>query len=688
MTQENFTTEKQKKLIQHNEFRILVLLIVLSFSTIFSQSVTSVSPNSAAQGTSGLLVTFIINGDSSIMPPPEAPVNLATIGTIEGTSLTHNDTIVTGIFNIPFTEEIGLKDVAVTFIPPPGQGDPIVFLLEDGFTVTEMPNTPPTIITQPTSKSVRIGHSTSLSVVAYGSSPMSYQWQKEEVDIPGAISSTYSISSFAQSDAGNYRCVITNTFGTVTSETAELTIDTTNYAGVYPIVDTNQDFCYNDSVKIYCPAEGEDFYGQDAQFAGIQPSYTDNGDGTITDNITGLMWAQDQSSQTIPWSQASLYCESLTTGGYSDWRMPTVKELWSIRDFSTGWPWIDTTYFNLTGDGTQMSQHHSWTSNAYLVVSEYQNEQVIGDPHWIVNDWTGHIKAMSGDRFVRAVRGVTTYGTNDFVDNGDGTVTDNATGLMWSQDDNGEMLYWKEALAYAENSTIAGYDDWRLPNIKELQSIADYTVSEIPVLDASVFNLTQVTNIVYDTVTGDSIDSQVNYPFYWSSTSNPIESSDPTIEGGTIYAWALASGYNVDMNGYDLHGAGSIIFRAKTEANSGIEDVIPIMVRLVRDADGTSGVYDDQSGNLEIPKKFQLQQNYPNPFNPSTQITVSIPVSGMYTLKVYNILGQEVAVLLSNQINAGTHTFDFDASKLSSGIYFYNFSGSNFSQTKKMMLMK
>ncbi len=124
MTQEKFTTEKQKKLIQHNEFRILVLLIVLSFSTIFSQSITSVSPNSAAQGTSGLLVTFIINGDSSIMPPPEAPVNQATIGTIEGTSLTHNDTIVTGIFNIPFTEEIGLKDVAVTFIPPPGQGRP------------------------------------------------------------------------------------------------------------------------------------------------------------------------------------------------------------------------------------------------------------------------------------------------------------------------------------------------------------------------------------------------------------------------------------------------------------------------------------------------------------------------------------------------------------------------------------
>ena len=118
-------------------------------------------------------------------------------------------------------------------------------------------------------------------------------------------------------------------------------------------------------------------------------------------------------------------------------------------------------------------------------------------PHWIVNDWTGHIKAMSGNRFVRAVRGDTSYGINDFVDNGDGTVTDNATGLMWSQDDNGEAINWEDALAYAEDATIAGYDDWRLPNVKELQSIADYS-GVFPAMDTSVFNLTEVTNVVYD----------------------------------------------------------------------------------------------------------------------------------------------------------------------------------------------
>jgi hypothetical protein len=102
----------------------------------------------------------------------------------------------------------------------------------------------------------------------------------------------------------------------------------------FPLVDTNQGLCYNNSERLTnCPAEGEAFFGQDAQYTGNVPSYTDNGDGTITDNVTGLIWTQELSSYSMPWSAASSYCESLTTGGYTDWHLPTVKELWSIRDF-------------------------------------------------------------------------------------------------------------------------------------------------------------------------------------------------------------------------------------------------------------------------------------------------------------------------------------------------------------------
>jgi hypothetical protein len=162
---------------------------------------------------------------------------------------------------------------------------------------------------------------------------------------------------------------------------------------------------------------------------------------------------------------------------------------------------------------------------------------------------------MSGNRFVRAVRGTKTYGINDFVDNGDGTVSDNATGLMWSQDDSGEGFLWEGALAYAENATVAGYDDWRLPNAKELQSIADYS-GVFPAINTTYFNLTELTNVK----------GQVDYPFYWSSTSNPIAGESTEESGGIVYAWLLAAGYNTDMEGNDLHGAGSLVFCSKSEA--------------------------------------------------------------------------------------------------------------------------
>jgi hypothetical protein len=162
---------------------------------------------------------------------------------------------------------------------------------------------------------------------------------------------------------------------------------------------------------------------------------------------------------------------------------------------------------------------------------------------------------MSGSRFVRAVRGTETYGINDFIDNGDSTITDNATGLMWSQDDSGEGFLWEGALDYAENATVAGYDDWRLPNAKELQSIADYS-GAFPAMNTTYFNLTELTNIK----------GQTDYPFYWSSTSNPIEGDATEESGGTVYAWVLAAGYNTDTEGNDLHGAGSVVFCPKSEA--------------------------------------------------------------------------------------------------------------------------
>lgn len=89
-----------------------------------------------------------------------------------------------------------------------------------------------------------------------------------------------------------------------------------------------------------------------------------------------------------------------------------------------------------------------------------------------------------------------------------------------------------------------------------------------------------------------------------------------------------------------------------------------------------------------IPTEYNLAQNYPNPFNPSTVIEFSIPQAGKYSLRIYNVLGQEVANLIDNELATGIHKVTFDASKLASGIYIYKLSGSNVNMSKKMILMK
>jgi hypothetical protein len=88
------------------------------------------------------------------------------------------------------------------------------------------------------------------------------------------------------------------------------------------------------------------------------------------------------------------------------------------------------------------------------------------------------------------------------------------------------------------------------------------------------------------------------------------------------------------------------------------------------------------------PKQFALEQNYPNPFNPTTLISYQLPVASEVSLKVYDVLGKEVATLVNERQEAGTYHFNFNASSLSSGVYFYRIKAGNFVSTKKMMLVK
>lgn len=335
-------------------------------------------------------------------------------------------------------------------------------------------------------------------------------------------------------------------------------------SGSYKIVDTNQNQYYGLSSVITTPAQGEAFYGQDAQYHGSAPNYQDNGNGTVTDLNTGLVWVQVPQAN-VSYADAVAGAGSFSLAGFDDWRLPTIKELYSLMDFSgytaqsadTSNPYIDTTYFNFSYGDTDAGQR--FIDAQYWSSTEYTSTTMRGDSTTFgVNFADGRIKgypngSVNGEEstnFVRYVRGNEQYGVNDFVNNGNGTVSDQATGLMWQQADSGESMSWQEALAWAESLEVGGYNDWRLPNAKELQSLVDYSRSPDATNSAAIdplFSTTQLT------------EGALDYPYFWSSTTH--------VEGGTgdhaVYlAFGEARGYmqQQGQDEYDLldvHGAGS-----------------------------------------------------------------------------------------------------------------------------------
>jgi photosystem II stability/assembly factor-like uncharacterized protein len=107
---------------------------------------------------------------------------------------------------------------------------------------------------------------------------------------------------------------------------------------------------------------------------------------------------------------------------------------------------------------------------------------------------------------------------------------------------------------------------------------------------------------------------------------------------------------------------------------------------VLRFADQLSSISDPDFG--QKPEEFRLSQNYPNPFNPVTKIEFNLPETQYTELKIYNALGSEVATLVAKELNQGTHTYQFDGSKLASGVYYYQVNSGKLQAVKKMILLK
>ncbi len=277
-----------------------------------------------------------------------------------------------------------------------------------------------------------------------------------------------------------------------------------------PFPDTGQSRCHNiygelkpcDSIQ-----PGDYLFGQDTHYQPKVPrSYTKLGPGgkelpdsaphqssggewcMTRDNVTGLIWEINYGtrSKTYSWEEAqSIYLAELNQdvmlGGFSDWRLPDVKELSSL----------------IHAEGTQGNGLWFYFGDFLGYFGETWTSTDDGDYAWIVNFNTNSVSR--GNKYVYQVGGpvkgkegavmAVRSGPppqSSFFDNGDGTVTDTATGLMWQKCSHGQTwsdgqctgdpvyLGWGSALKHAEGLTWANYSDWRLPNRNELQSLVDY----------------------------------------------------------------------------------------------------------------------------------------------------------------------------------------------------------------------
>ena len=519
-----------------------------------TNTILSISPNSAPQGTNGLMVTF--NLSSSPPPPPATNVAISsvTIGSILGTVSPHtNQYVISALFNLP-GNVVGATNVQISYA-----GGNIVSFKANGFTITPATSIAANFTLSPTSGISPLAVIfTDASVGAVTNRLWNFGDNTTDTNLNPVhtynAAGTYPVSLTVWGPLGSN--TLTRQSGIVVS------LPPTN--GAYVVVDTGQTNCYNNTTVIAAPLPGQPFYGQDAEVTGKAPAYRDNGDGTVSDLNTGLMWVQSRGTQQVAWADAVANVTNCAVGNYHDWRMPTLKELYSLSKFTgqngtsftstAGYiPFIDTNYFGFaygpgtsTNIGSRVIDAQDWSANAYVSTVMGGQTATFG-----FNFTDGRIKGYPqfNSNYVRYVRGNSSYGINNFVNNGDSSVSDKATLLMWARNDSGFGMNWSNALAWAQamnSSNYLGHNDWRLPNAKELQTLVDYTRSPDTTASAAinaVFNCTAITNEA----------GQSDFPWYWTGTTLM---TSPSVGEGVYLCFGRAMGYTGSA-WVDAHGAGA-----------------------------------------------------------------------------------------------------------------------------------
>ncbi|MBI4740856.1 MAG: DUF1566 domain-containing protein [Betaproteobacteria bacterium] len=272
-------------------------------------------------------------------------------------------------------------------------------------------------------------------------------------------------------------------------------------------------------------------------------NFTDNGDGTVTDTRTGLVWMRCALGQTwsgtactgtaaaYSWDQAASL--TLTYAGRSDWRLPWVRELHSIVDYTTFSPAIDGGAFPATPSSYFWSESpniyffcYAWSVDFYSGGDSYSRERC-GDTT------RGHVRLVRREQYSALLDD--TRPTGDYVDHGDGTATHTPTGLTWMRCALGQAwngttctgatstYTWDQAKALTQ--TYAGHSDWRLPDLPELRSLVDYLKTPRPAINDSLFPATPDSGFWSGSPIAGYSDLAWYVNFYFGGTGSGLRSS-------------------------------------------------------------------------------------------------------------------------------------------------------------------
>ena len=241
-------------------------------------------------------------------------------------------------------------------------------------------------------------------------------------------------------------------------------------------------------------------------------TFTDNGDGTVTDDVTGLMWIRNDNSVPQGKDAACAYCDNLVfpddnnyNNHYDDWRAPTMEELQTTIDYRYDSPAVDGSVFDTTTVGAQY-----WSSTPLPSIPSFA---------WGIYTSSGIVDILWSNSYIRCVRGDVLE--TSFVANGDGETVTSSDGLVWSKQTSNTEISWEDANAYCNNLQAGGMSEgWFLPTVEELRTLVAFDKVN-PAADTSLFEVAEVV---------------ANKAFYWTATEQA---------GDTGKTWQInfANGY-------------------------------------------------------------------------------------------------------------------------------------------------